>query len=87
MCIDYLQEMLQPGMVNIGVWMTRAGKSEFAANYSVFLGEICHATATCALSISIRPVRKSASFDQNVKAMLIAQMESVRCQALARRAQ
>ena len=74
--IDYLAEMHYPGMIDIGVRMTRIGRSSFATGYGVFLGDVCHATATCVNVHFDRATRKSAPFDEDVKALLIAHMAS-----------
>lgn len=74
--IDYLAEMHYPGMIDIGVRMTRIGRSSFATGYGVFLGDVCHATATCVNVHFDQTTRKSAPFDEDVKAMLIAHMAS-----------
>ncbi len=74
--IDYVLEMHYPGMIDIGVRMTRIGQSSFATGYGVFLGDVCHATATCVNVHFDQTTRKSAPFDEDVRAMLMAHMAS-----------
>ena len=72
--IDYVKEMHYPGMIDVGVRMTRIGNASFATAYGVFLGDVCHATATCVNVHFDRTTRRSAPFDADVKTTLLEVM-------------
>ena len=74
--IDYLLEMRFPGDLKVGGRLLRVGTKSITTGFGAFLNGTCHATATCVNVHFDRVTRKACPFDEDVKAALIAHMES-----------
>lgn len=73
--IDYLKELHYPGVVDVGVKLTRVGNSAITTCYGAFLGETCYATATC-VNVHFDPVaRVSAPIPDGLRGALVAALE------------
>lgn len=74
--IDYLAEILWPGMVEIGTRVTRVGRSSVAMQQAVFqVGRLCASAETVVVQFD-QATRKSHAFSDQQRAKLEGWMQA-----------
>lgn len=72
--IDYRIEMNFPGTVRVGARLLAVGRKSVTTGYGLFLGDICHATAT-SVNVYFDPAtRKSAEPPDAYRAYLVSKL-------------
>lgn len=68
--INFHREFHWPGTVRVGARITSVGNRSFVSGYGVFIGDVCHVTATCVSVFFDMATRKSTEPPAQIRSLL-----------------